>query len=227
MLAQKIAAEAEQRLEAERRAVREEQERAVERLTDFQIEEFREAFRVFDRDGSGNIEMEELRELLKSVGQVATDEELHKMIDVADADGSGEVDFYEFVALMAHKMADPANTAAVSAAFRLFDKDGNNKIDAQELRYIMMNVGEPVTWEDINSIVASIDQDGSGDIDIAEFSAAVTQEQEKHVTKETVKQIKGRRKRRGKREVKDKRKAVADGTTDAHLHTVATRKPGS
>ena len=43
---------------------------------------------------------------MASVGQVPSDDELKEMIRIADADGSGEVDFYEFVTLMAHKMAD-------------------------------------------------------------------------------------------------------------------------
>lgn len=43
---------------------------------------------------------------MASVGQVPNDDELAEMIRIADADGSGEVDFYEFVTLMAHKMAD-------------------------------------------------------------------------------------------------------------------------
>ena len=70
-----------------------------------------QAFNVYDIDGSGSIEADELRKLMQSVGQTPTDDELNHMITVADADGSGEVDFYEFVALMAHKMANPSNSA--------------------------------------------------------------------------------------------------------------------
>ena len=61
----------------------------------YAVEEFQEAFRVYDVDGSGSIEADELRKLMISVGQTPSDEELHHMIQVADADGSGEVDFYE------------------------------------------------------------------------------------------------------------------------------------
>ena len=45
-------------------------------------------------------------------------------------------------------------------------------MEPQEL-LVMMNVGEPVTWEDINSVVASIDKDGSGDLDHKEFEVAM------------------------------------------------------
>ena len=71
-----------------------------------QLDEFREAFSAYDRDGGGSIDAKELKALMASVGQVPSDDELQEMIRIADADGSGEVDFYEFVTLMAHKMAD-------------------------------------------------------------------------------------------------------------------------
>jgi len=146
---------------------------AVDTLTDFQIDEFREAFRVFDIDGSGNIDKDELRKLMASVGQMPDDNELEEMVRIADADGSGEVDFYEFVALMAHKMADPANNDAVSSAFQLFDQNHDNTIDAQELGAFMMNVGEPATWEDVNTVLREVDQSGDGIIDISEFTKMV------------------------------------------------------
>ena len=151
---------------------------AVNKLTDMQIEEFREAFRVFDVDGSGSIEADELRKLMASVGQIPSDEELSEMIRIADADGSGEVDFYEFVALMAHKMADPANFTAVSEAFKIFDTDGSGYLDKSEIRRIMINAGEPVTWEDVNICLDDLDLNKDGLIDIDEFSALVLEEQD-------------------------------------------------
>ena len=75
-------------------------------ITDMQLEEFRDAFRMFDTDGSGAINADELRALMESVGQAPTEQELANMIAAADVDGSATVDFAEFCTLMAHKMAD-------------------------------------------------------------------------------------------------------------------------
>ena len=145
----------------------------IDRLTEAQLDEFREAFASFDKDGGGSIDAQELKMLMASVGQMPTDEEVSEMIRIADADGSGEVDFYEFVALMAHKMADPANVQAVSEAFKIFDADGSGQISAKELQQIMMNVGEPCTMNDITGVLQTLDKNGDGGIDINEFSAAV------------------------------------------------------
>lgn len=63
----------------------------VEKLTNEEIEMCREAFQKFDRDGSGAIDVFELRATLESMGQQPTDEELFDMIAEVDADGSGEI----------------------------------------------------------------------------------------------------------------------------------------
>lgn len=54
--------------------------------------ELRAAFGVFDKDGSGTIDTEELRHLMKSIGEDLTDEQIEEMIREADKDGDGCID---------------------------------------------------------------------------------------------------------------------------------------
>jgi len=63
-------------------------------------EEFVEAFRVFDRDGSGLINANEIRHVMSNLGEKITDEELDEMLGEADVDDDGKVDYEEFVKLM-------------------------------------------------------------------------------------------------------------------------------
>ena len=63
----------------------------IDRLTEAQLDEFREAFASFDKDGGGSIDAGELKELLASVGEYPSDEELHSMVSAVDADGTGGV----------------------------------------------------------------------------------------------------------------------------------------
>jgi calmodulin len=82
-------------------------ERSVDRITEQQLFEFKEAFRQFDSDGSGNIDAEELRKLVEWVRhEPIPDNELVEMMRLADADGSGTVDFWEFATLMAVRWRD-------------------------------------------------------------------------------------------------------------------------
>ena len=64
-------------------------------LTEVQLEEFREAFDAFDKDGGGSIDKDELMDLFQSLGQAPTSEELDQMVACADADGNETIDFFE------------------------------------------------------------------------------------------------------------------------------------
>ena len=91
-------------------------------ISERQLEEFREAFNTFDKDGGGSIDATELKDLMESVGSNPTDDEIAEMIAMADADGSGSIDFSEFVTLMAHNMAaGEKSPESVAAAFNVFD----------------------------------------------------------------------------------------------------------
>lgn len=50
--------------------------------------EFREAFRLFDKDGDGCITKEELGTVMRSLGQFARVEELQEMLQEVDVDGN-------------------------------------------------------------------------------------------------------------------------------------------
>ncbi|KAK3988877.1 hypothetical protein QBC44DRAFT_350941 [Cladorrhinum sp. PSN332] len=58
------------------------------------------AFKVFDKDGSGTISSDELRNVLKSLGENLSDAELDEMIKLADKDGDGHIDYQEFAHIM-------------------------------------------------------------------------------------------------------------------------------
>lgn len=54
--------------------------------------EMRMAFEVFDRDGSGTISSDELRLVMKQLGENLTDQEINEMLQEADKDGDGMID---------------------------------------------------------------------------------------------------------------------------------------
>jgi calmodulin len=64
-----------------------------------QIEELRALFCIYDTDGSGMIDMEELLEALPSVGY--SESEFRSLFQTYDADKNGLLDVEEFLSLMA------------------------------------------------------------------------------------------------------------------------------
>ncbi|KAI8368535.1 calmodulin [Blakeslea trispora] len=63
-------------------------------------DELVDAFRVFDKNNDGYITLDELRSVMKHLGQSANDLELDKMIEEADVDGDGRIDYKEFAKIM-------------------------------------------------------------------------------------------------------------------------------
>lgn len=56
-------------------------------------DELQVAFKEFDKDGNGFISRDELKEVMHSVGDMLTDDELDAMIKRADIDKDGQVDY--------------------------------------------------------------------------------------------------------------------------------------
>ena len=139
------------------------------RLTPEQIEEFKEAFDLFDRNGDGTIDTEEIGIILRSLGQNPTEKELLDMINEADADGNGTIDFREYLNMMAKKTNPQDIEDGLREAFRVFDKDGNGLISAAELRYAMTNFGEKITEEEVEEMMKEADKDGDGFISYEEL----------------------------------------------------------
>jgi calmodulin len=55
-------------------------------------EEIRAAFKVFDRDGNGTISVAELRQVMASLGEELTDDEIDLIMGEVDTDGNGAID---------------------------------------------------------------------------------------------------------------------------------------
>ena len=60
-------------------------------------QELKEAFKVFDKDGSGFISAAELRHVMTNLGEKLTDAEVDEMIREADIDGDGQICYDECV----------------------------------------------------------------------------------------------------------------------------------
>ena len=56
-------------------------------------EEIREAFRVFDRDGTGMISAAELRHVMTNIGEKLSDQEVDEMIREIDVDRDGQINY--------------------------------------------------------------------------------------------------------------------------------------
>ena len=138
-------------------------------LTEDKINEFKEAFKIFDKDKVGYIITKELGDIMKILGQIPSEVELQDMINEVDIDGNGTIDFKEFLGLMARKMRDNDSEEELIEAFKIFDRDGNGLISNVELQHVMTSLGENVTMDEVDEMIKEADLDGDGYINYEEF----------------------------------------------------------
>ncbi|KAL3859431.1 hypothetical protein ACJMK2_009654 [Sinanodonta woodiana] len=153
-----------------------------------QIEELKEAFSLFDKDGDGSITTDELGTVMRNLGQFPSEEELKQMLKEIDIDGDGTFSFEEFVQVMANmggisEQSEEDEERELREAFRVFDKTGCGYICASDVRAILQCMGEDLTEEEIDEMIAEVDIDGDGRIDFNEFIACVCEDKDKTVTK--------------------------------------------
>ena len=65
-----------------------------------QEDELRERFKLFDKDGNGLIDRDELAIALQQLGEKLSEEEIDEMLEDCDTNGDGMIDFEEFMKYM-------------------------------------------------------------------------------------------------------------------------------
>ena len=138
-------------------------------ITEDKMNEFKEAFNIFDKDRDGYITAKELGDLIRNLGQTPSEAELQNMINEVDINNNGAIDFKEFLDIMIKKLKDSENEEELIEAFKIFDKDGNGLIGSEELLNVMVTLGETSNIKEIEDLIKEVDLDRDGLINYEEF----------------------------------------------------------
>jgi len=144
-------------------------ERALELVeglaTEEQKAEFKVAFDLYDKDGSGAITLGELGAAMGIEDQAT----LQNMIDQVDMVNADTINFAEFTCMMLRKAKDTDIQDEIVDAFKVFDTDGSGFISREELKAVMENLGEAMSADDVEQMITDSDVDGDGRVKYEEF----------------------------------------------------------
>ncbi|KAJ4455447.1 putative Calmodulin-related protein [Paratrimastix pyriformis] len=139
-------------------------------LSEDQVEQYREAFALFDKDQDGNITTKELGTVMRSLGLAPTEAELRAMVRDVDPGNTGLIDFSVFCQLALKKLQDSLNIEEeLKEAFQCFDKNHTGFVDARELRAMLTQVGEKLTDEEVDEMIREADCDSDSKVSLEEF----------------------------------------------------------
>merc|ERR1711865_672552 len=106
-------------------------------ITPEQMEEFKEAFELFDTDKSGSIDASELDFAMRALGFEPTGQEVADMLAKTDEDGNGTVQYEEFVDLVSGRLDRKDPEQEMKDGFAMFDTDNKgiseNEPEAQQI----------------------------------------------------------------------------------------------
>eukprot|EP00899_Mesostigma_viride_P000351 jgi/Mesvir1/10316/Mv06178-RA.1 len=141
-------------------------------LSEEEVAEFREVFDLVDRDRGGTISPEEVQELMCLLGMNPSQDDVIAIIQEIDEDGNGEVDFEEFLLVMAGQQNTKYNKADIKKAFKLFaDYPSESKISVERLKNSILHYCHEKIAED--DLVALIEQLGVPDKGLINYSEKV------------------------------------------------------
>ncbi|CDW76891.1 protein kinase domain containing protein [Stylonychia lemnae] len=109
-------------------------------MSQAEINKLAQEFQLFDSQGEGYLSYEDLREALFAVKGVDLNEkELKEIIKKIDADENGKINYAEFL-MVAMNKEQLLTSDRLEAAFKMFDKNGDNEVSVEEIKEMFQNV---------------------------------------------------------------------------------------
>jgi len=134
-------------------------------LTPEEVDEIRQAFDLFDTNGSGKIDPRELKAAMQSLGFDSKNPTIFSLIadlDTPDAVKKGGIDFDTFVEAINQKLGDKETKEGISRIFNLFiDDAASETITLNSLKKIAKELGENMSHEDLKDMLERASSNGT------------------------------------------------------------------
>jgi len=130
-----------------------------------QIEDFKEAFGLFDRVGDNQVAYNQVADICRALGQNPTNKDVATILGKPSADdmANKRINFDAFLPML--KTVDSAPKGTYDdyvEGLRVFDKEGNGTVMGAELRIVLSTLGEKMTEQEIDALMTGQeDENGS------------------------------------------------------------------
>lgn len=133
-------------------------DKKIKYLTQEQKEEIDNAFLLFDKDGSGTIDVIELKDALKALGIFLKKDEVKQTMSKVDKDGSGAIDQSEFMALMAEQIETRDQKKELAKVFGMYDDNDNGLITSKNLFQCGKELDDLITPHEASEMIKMADR---------------------------------------------------------------------
>ena len=143
----------------------------MDEIPESKLQQFREAFEQYDNDNDGSITLKEFSLVMNSLhlNNDFTQDQINSVMEKAGNSSTGKMKVDDFLSIISSKYKETDTAEEIISAFRTFDKDGNGIISSNELKHIMITLGERLTDEEVDDIIREADINGDGFIYYEDF----------------------------------------------------------
>lgn len=129
------------------------------------VTEFKEAFTMIDQNRDGFVDIEDLHDMLASLGKDPSQDYLERMV----AEAPGPINFTMFLTMFGEKLNGTDPEDVIRNAFACFDDNNSGKLNEEYLRELLMTTGDRYTEDQVDELLREAPIDANGDFDYIEF----------------------------------------------------------
>ena len=137
-------------------------------MTQKEAQELEDAFNLLDKDGSGQLDKEELIEGYRMIyGDNYNESEIDALLNMADENDDGVISYSEWL-MTAMNRQKILTHEKLEAAFQGFDVDKSNSVSIEEISNFLFN-SKHIDENLLRDVISKVDTDKDGDISLDQF----------------------------------------------------------
>ncbi|KAL2081571.1 hypothetical protein ACEWY4_023424 [Coilia grayii] len=126
-------------------------------FTPDQVEDYREAFGLFDKVGDNKVAYNQIADIMRALGQNPTNKEVKTILNNPTPEdmATKRVEYEQFLPMLQTVINNPnkAGFEDYVEGLRVFDKEGNGTVMGAELRIVLSTLGEKMTEAEIDALM--------------------------------------------------------------------------
>jgi len=138
------------------------------------LQEYQESFQIMDRRNTGKISTQELLFVFSSINIHLTQQQIkyytNEIFHIDFINNEDRIfEFYHFVGLIVAITTECVSSEDFISVFKEFDKDKDGFITKEDLKSLLMRLGDDITDDDVIDMMREADKDGDGMVSMEDF----------------------------------------------------------